>query len=374
MSKQKASEVIKKNSSLTEWFEAASLPITKELIIEDSRKKDRLQVLNEIADFPIASSTEIPASLAFNETSIEIENLKNKYKGSHCGLRVNPITSNLKRFRIRGKSVEDSLSWLKSLDLDFKSYNLEFLPHVETPKWSTIFVSTPSGISGEIINDGHHLLTQGLVDNKISNRFQYKNGLLQLDRPDANAEDHLRAIIEILKIDQEKVQLLKSKESLNPKFFSGVIGGYFETIMSDDWGLWFVDYNRILGDSLINFNVTVDQEESLGDNEIIKGLPVSSGKARGIARIINEESRELLMNGGEILLVKMTNPDHIPMMVKSSGIITQFGGMLSHAAIVCRELGKPCISGIDNLFDVINDGDLIEIDGNKGEIKILTNE
>ena len=56
---------------------------------------------------------------------------------------------------------------------------------------------------------------------------------------------------------------------------------------------------------------------------------------------------------------------------KASAILTNQGGLMSHAAIVSRELGIPCIVGLGNATEILNDGDLIEVNANKGVIKIL---
>ncbi len=58
-------------------------------------------------------------------------------------------------------------------------------------------------------------------------------------------------------------------------------------------------------------------------------------------------------------------------MEKAAAIITEMGGLLSHAAIVARELHKPCVVGIDDLLDKIKDGNQVEVDATKGVVKIL---
>ena len=67
----------------------------------------------------------------------------------------------------------------------------------------------------------------------------------------------------------------------------------------------------------------------------------------------------------------MTSPDYVPAMKKSAAIITDQGGMLSHAAIISRELNIPCIVGANNATELINSGDLIEVDANNGVVRIL---
>lgn len=101
---------------------------------------------------------------------------------------------------------------------------------------------------------------------------------------------------------------------------------------------------------------------------ILNGIPVSGGIATGKACIINNISELEKFNEGEILVTKTTIPEFVIIMSKASGIITQFGGISSHAAIVSRELGIPCIVGCKNLFGKIKDGDKIVMDSDNGEI------
>ena len=75
--------------------------------------------------------------------------------------------------------------------------------------------------------------------------------------------------------------------------------------------------------------------------------------------------------GKEILVVPMTTPEHVSLIMKSKGIITELGGILSHAAIVCRELKKPCITGVIGATKKLKPGMMIEMNGGTGKIKIL---
>ena len=77
------------------------------------------------------------------------------------------------------------------------------------------------------------------------------------------------------------------------------------------------------------------------------------------------------MKDGEILVAPMTSPDYIVAMRKASAIVTDVGGLMSHAAIISRELGIPCIVGTKIATQVLKDGDLVEVDANKGIIKKL---
>jgi pyruvate,water dikinase len=67
----------------------------------------------------------------------------------------------------------------------------------------------------------------------------------------------------------------------------------------------------------------------------------------------------------------MTTPEFVPLIKLAKAIITNVGGITCHAAIVSREMNKPCIIGTKIATKVLKDGDLVEVDANRGVIKIL---
>ncbi|MBS3166570.1 hypothetical protein J4444_05605 [Candidatus Woesearchaeota archaeon] len=97
------------------------------------------------------------------------------------------------------------------------------------------------------------------------------------------------------------------------------------------------------------------------------------GKVVGRARIVvTNDFRNILFHEGDILIAVSTNPVLMPLMLKCGGIVTDEGGMLSHAAIISRELKKPCVVGTKRATSVIKDGDMIEVDAEKGTVKIIS--
>lgn len=102
-----------------------------------------------------------------------------------------------------------------------------------------------------------------------------------------------------------------------------------------------------------------------------KGICASSGVVRGKARICLtfEESNNLEKD--EILITYGTDFDFMNAIVKSSGIITEEGGILSHASVISRELHKPCIIAFKGITKLIKDGDLIELNAEKGTVTLL---
>lgn len=74
---------------------------------------------------------------------------------------------------------------------------------------------------------------------------------------------------------------------------------------------------------------------------------------------------------GEILVAGMTRPDYVPYMEKAAAFVTDGGGILCHAAIIAREMQKPCVVGTGVATKTLKDGDLVEVDANKGIVKKL---
>ena len=107
----------------------------------------------------------------------------------------------------------------------------------------------------------------------------------------------------------------------------------------------------------------------LKNKKEIKGIVGYPGKVRGIARVIPDPFNIRLFNKGDILITGMTRPEFRPLIKKSTAIITESGGILSHAAIIARELKKPCIVGTQIATKFFKDGDSIEVDADKGTIK-----
>lgn len=105
------------------------------------------------------------------------------------------------------------------------------------------------------------------------------------------------------------------------------------------------------------------------ERTVLRGKPASRGFARGTARIILNVSHMHKFQKGDILVAPFTNVSYLPIMRKAKAILTETGGMTSHAAIVSRELGVPCIVGIEGLLDVLDDGETIEVDATDGTLK-----
>jgi pyruvate,water dikinase len=101
---------------------------------------------------------------------------------------------------------------------------------------------------------------------------------------------------------------------------------------------------------------------------IVRGLGASPGRVTGTVRVLESPRDEASMKSGEILVTHMTSPDWVPIMRRAAAIVTDAGGMTSHAAIVARELGLPCIVGARDATRVLATGALVTVDGGAGTV------
>lgn len=103
---------------------------------------------------------------------------------------------------------------------------------------------------------------------------------------------------------------------------------------------------------------------------ILKGQIANPGVTTGIASVILDMNNLSKFQKGSILIIPMTSPECTPIMKKSLGIITERGGILCHAAIVSRELKKPCIVGVEGIINKVKDGDKVTLDAYTGKVII----
>jgi phosphohistidine swiveling domain-containing protein len=114
-----------------------------------------------------------------------------------------------------------------------------------------------------------------------------------------------------------------------------------------------------------------DKSASVVKDKTVSGSIANPGVAIGKAKIILGKPDFYKFNTGDILIAPMTSVDFVPLMQRAAAFVTNEGGITSHASIVSREMNKPCIIGTKIATKVFKDGDLVEVDANKGIVKII---
>ncbi len=100
------------------------------------------------------------------------------------------------------------------------------------------------------------------------------------------------------------------------------------------------------------------------------GNPVSAGVVEGIVRVIHDPQTETL-NPGEILVAVFTDPGWTPLFINAGGLIMEVGGAMNHGSVVAREYGIPAIVGVNDAVKILQNGQQVRVDGNRGMIEVL---
>jgi phosphohistidine swiveling domain-containing protein len=105
------------------------------------------------------------------------------------------------------------------------------------------------------------------------------------------------------------------------------------------------------------------------DSNLVEGNVAFPGMYEGTARVLQHIDDMKKVEPGDVLIISMTDPNYIPAMEKAGAFVTDMGGILCHAAIVAREMKKPCIIATKNATSVFKDGDKVIVDAEKGEVR-----
>lgn len=354
--------------SLTEWFQRMGLANADAHRKEDNDKRERLAVLNDLFGLPFDRPTQFPAVEIVIPSPAFAEFLETR---GHelCALRLIPHDSAMPKLRTRGASIRDSLAWFADQKIDATKYKADFVPHDALNTWSTIFVVNQRGVFGQIIAAGHNQLTQGFYEDVVPRTFSWNFKDWSIEPVDDSAVEYLKSLISMLYVSNVGIQQ-KIQKDLEGEFVNNYLCGYFETTDSKEFGTWFKDYNRLLGKMYSDEMSPIAQASRLPSS--LHGNIGSRGTATGRARVIRAvDLANSDIEPGDILVTDVTTPDFLPLMQKAGAVVTAWGGILSHAAIVCRELGKPCLTNVKGLLDEVKDGDLVEVDGEAGEIRVM---
>ena len=364
----KISEILNnKMPSFTEWFDAFDYEGREKFREEDNTKRDRLEILFQEIGLPYDRPERMLATDIVNQTPL-FKKIMTEKGPLLCALRLVPFSPELPKLRQRGKTLEEYIiNWFPTLTIDPNKYKVEVVPHSDETEFSITAVINDQGIFGEITPGGHWQLTQGFFEQPpISFYYDFKT--LKLSEENSEIEKIIQEMFKKLIILENKRNILQEK--VQAEFTpTGFLKGYFE------YALWpnnfghFVDYNRLLPKMLGNLPIP---NLEIKNNIELTGICASPGKATGKIKIIlNPAGESDQFENGDILVCLMTTIDYVPLMKKASAIITEQGNILSHAAIVCREMKKPCIVGVKNILKKLKNGDKIQINATQGTIQKL---
>jgi phosphoenolpyruvate synthase/pyruvate phosphate dikinase len=234
----------------------------------------------------------------------------------------------------------------------------------------------------EEINEANNLLNKVEIPNELKNRIEFVRWFMFLRTESVDNMMLVNASYRRVFDSLSKLFELPIEAVLNMMYkeiFESIEAGKLtvskETVLDrlQNGYAYFIGYRTealLTGDDrqkLIDVLHPATNEEVVKE---IKGQIAYKGKVKAVARVILDRKNASELKEGEILVTAMTSPDFVPAMKISAGIITNEGGVLCHAAIMSRELRKPCVIGTKIATDAIKTGQMLTLDADNGIITL----
>lgn len=351
----------KPSPSITEWLSDINYKQIKEFRHEDATKRDRLELLNQIIGLPYLKAFRLNPQDITDQTPL-VKKLLSEPKNKKFYLKILPLDNSLSKIRIRGKNIIECIKWFNKQKINPQQHKIEIVEIDKEEKMSAVFCCNSKEIWGEIINGPIWNFSKG-THKKQPTIFYYNYKNWNFSKKNKQVENFIKKAIQKIKIkNKDQLQILKRKMKIEVAD-QNYLQGYFECIQRGN-KILFVDFNRHLFKIIKKALATVSSSINL-----LHGVCLGPGKARGKAIIINEKKVSFIT--GSILICKTASFSLLPYIKKSAGVITEQGAVLSHAAIICRELKKPYVAHVNNATQKIKNGQRIFIDADKGIIKII---
>jgi len=248
---------------------------------------------------------------------------------------------------------------------------------VDSAKSGVIFSKDPSYNNENIIMEAVWGLGEGIVSGKITpDKYVVSNDLKIIDIKIAdkkiaitrNSSGH-QTIVN-LKEEKSKQQVLKNSEVIKLADIALGLEEHYKKPQDIEFAIegdeiYIVQTRPI---TTLNKRINLETSQEPQGKIILEGMAASSGIASGKVRIVKNMEDLSKIQSGDILVTKMTNPDMVVSMQKSSAIITDDGGLTAHAAIVSREMGIPAVVGTGKATTELKEGEIVTVDGSTGKI------
>ncbi|MEV4703932.1 PEP-utilizing enzyme [Actinoplanes sp. NPDC049316] len=363
-------EYFRKHSALADWLKAVQ-PVERDAILaEDSTRSSRLELLSSMMGLPIVGVT----AFSGNEVENHAESFDHfvATASGRYAVRAFPPSESGKVLRNRNLPVTQLVDWLEHQGVDLDGYSIEFSEHLPN-HWASIFAVRPTGVLGEMVRGSLRQLTQGgpAAASAVSFNYDFHNWSFDDAAPEwRRIAEHA---LEYTKVTDPGVRTALS-ERLDCEFTEdGHLCGYFETIVTPQQEIRFIDYNVALGNQIGDsyIELTKKNSESTPVRNEIRGRTASRGSATGRSRLLIFDASEAMdIDDGDIIVCVEPTPDMVPLLSRAGALVADRGGVLSHASIVCRELGIPCVVGTATATEMIADRSVITVDADNATVRL----
>jgi len=208
-------------------------------------------------------------------------------------------------------------------------------------------------------------------DNYLVNKEDLTTKSIQIHKKDFMiTRDDNTGTNKKIELDEEKSnsQTLDNRRIKELAEYGIKIEQHYKKPMDIEWGIERNKLYILQARPITTLKKDLKETEELKGEVILEGLNASPGIASGPVKLIKDISEINKIQQGDVLVTKMTNPDYVVAMKKACAIVTDEGGVTAHAAIVSRELGIPAIVGTEKATELLQDGQIITIDGSHGKI------
>ncbi len=245
---------------------------------------------------------------------------------------------------------------------------------IDSEKSGVMFSKNPASNKDEIVIEAVFGLGEGIVSGRIKPDYYLVNGEFEILKTDA-AEKKVAIVrnasgmnVEV-KLSQEKAkqQVLNAYEIKTLARYAKKLEEHYKKPQDIEFAIENKEIYIVQSRPITVFYKEENKKEMSGEI-LVSGLGASPGIGSGIIKIIRNLDELDKIQKGDVLVTEMTNPDMVVSMQKASAIVTDEGGLTSHAAIISREMGIPAVVGTLNATSVLKDGVEITVDGFNGKV------
>jgi len=165
---------------------------------------------------------------------------------------------------------------------------------------------------------------------------------------------------------KKNAKVLDDDEILKLVEFGEVVEDLYGSPQDVEWAIKNKEIYILQSRPITTIKKKKETKEKVATSALLEGLGASPGIAYGEAKLVSDVTELGKVKNGDILVAVMTTPDMVPAMKRAAAIVTDEGGLTCHAAIVSRELGCPAVVGTRKATELLTDGVMITVDGEKG--------